>query len=109
MNQDFKGYSSTIPVARWIDAIMEPGKVINANGAKITLPDIKMPTLPCPPDVILPEAPCLPCTVVVSGPAAGQNAATSKSRARVLKFLQARELFNSSYQKFKSFQAPAGL
>ncbi|MDO6687839.1 MULTISPECIES: trimethylamine-N-oxide reductase TorA [unclassified Agarivorans] len=42
MNQDFKGYSSTIPVARWIDAILDPGKVINANGAKITLPDIKM-------------------------------------------------------------------
>lgn len=25
-NTDFKGYSSIIPVARWIDAIMEPGK-----------------------------------------------------------------------------------
>lgn len=41
-NQDFKGYSSTIPVARWVDAIIEPGKKINANGAEITLPDIKM-------------------------------------------------------------------
>ena len=39
---DFKGASSTIPVARWIDAILEPGKVIDANGAKVTYPDIKM-------------------------------------------------------------------
>ena len=41
-NQDFNGYSSTIPVARWVDAILEPGKKINANGATITLPDLKM-------------------------------------------------------------------
>lgn len=41
-NKDFNGYCSTIPVARWVDAILEPGKEINANGAKITLPDIKM-------------------------------------------------------------------
>ncbi|MCE2571078.1 trimethylamine-N-oxide reductase TorA [Motilimonas eburnea] len=41
-NNDFKGYSSTIPVARWVDAIIEPGKKINANGATITLPDLKM-------------------------------------------------------------------
>ncbi|MFD2167485.1 trimethylamine-N-oxide reductase TorA [Thalassotalea euphylliae] len=41
-NQDFKGASSTIPVARWIDAIDRPGDVIDAAGAKITLPDIKM-------------------------------------------------------------------
>lgn len=39
---DFKGYSSTIPVARWIEAIEEPGKVINYNGNKVTLPPIKM-------------------------------------------------------------------
>ena len=71
-----------------------------------TLPDIK---LPCPPDVSLPEAPCLPCTVVVSRPAAGENAAISRSHAHVLKFSQARELFNSSLKKFKSLQAPAGL
>ncbi|NRA83678.1 MAG: trimethylamine-N-oxide reductase TorA [Gammaproteobacteria bacterium] len=41
-NNDFKGASKTIPVARWIDAILEPGKVIDANGAKVTYPDIKM-------------------------------------------------------------------
>ncbi|MDO6541218.1 trimethylamine-N-oxide reductase TorA [Photobacterium sanguinicancri] len=39
---DFKGYSSTIPVARWIDAILEPGKEIKYNGAKVTFPDPKM-------------------------------------------------------------------
>ncbi|VFS13680.1 trimethylamine-N-oxide reductase precursor [Escherichia coli] len=31
-NSDYKGYSSTIPIARFIDAILEPGKVINWNG-----------------------------------------------------------------------------
>ncbi len=41
-NTDFKGASSTIPVARFVDAILEPGKVINANGSKITYPDMKM-------------------------------------------------------------------
>jgi len=41
-SNDFKGASSTIPVARWIDAILEPGKVIDANGSKVTFPDIKM-------------------------------------------------------------------
>ncbi|MEH6452896.1 MAG: trimethylamine-N-oxide reductase TorA [Psychromonas sp.] len=41
-NNDFKGYSSTIPVARWVDALLEPGKKIQANGATITLPDLKM-------------------------------------------------------------------
>ncbi len=41
-SKDFKGASSTIPVARWIDAILEPGKTIDANGAKVTYPDIKM-------------------------------------------------------------------
>ena len=39
---DFKGASSTIPVARWIDAILEPGKTIDANGSKVVYPDIKM-------------------------------------------------------------------
>lgn len=39
---DFKGASSTIPVARWIDAILEPGKTIDSNGSKVTFPDIKM-------------------------------------------------------------------
>ncbi|PKH02236.1 trimethylamine-N-oxide reductase TorA [Psychromonas sp. MB-3u-54] len=41
-SHDFKGASSTIPVARWIDAILEPGKTIDANGAKVIYPDIKM-------------------------------------------------------------------
>ncbi|MGR5079545.1 trimethylamine-N-oxide reductase TorA [Photobacterium swingsii] len=39
---DFKGYSSTIPVARWIDCILDPGKEIKYNGAKVTFPDPKM-------------------------------------------------------------------
>jgi trimethylamine-N-oxide reductase (cytochrome c) len=41
-SNDFKGASSVIPVARWIDAILEPGKVIDYNGSKVTYPDIKM-------------------------------------------------------------------
>ncbi|ACA87790.1 trimethylamine-N-oxide reductase TorA [Shewanella woodyi] len=41
-SNDFKGASSTIPVARWIDSILEPGKTIDANGSKVTFPDIKM-------------------------------------------------------------------
>ncbi|MGF1682355.1 trimethylamine-N-oxide reductase TorA [Photobacterium minamisatsumaniensis] len=41
-NTDFNGYSRTIPVARWIDAILEPGKEINYNGSKVILPDTKM-------------------------------------------------------------------
>ncbi|MEC4726407.1 trimethylamine-N-oxide reductase TorA [Shewanella sp. D64] len=39
---DFKGASNTIPVARWIDSILEPGKTIDSNGSKVTYPDIKM-------------------------------------------------------------------
>lgn len=41
-SNDFKGASSTIPVARWIDSILEPGKIIDSNGSKVTFPDIKM-------------------------------------------------------------------
>ncbi|SMY32507.1 Trimethylamine-N-oxide reductase precursor [Photobacterium malacitanum] len=41
-NNDFKGYSAVIPVARWIDSIMEPGKKIKYNGGNVVLPDIKM-------------------------------------------------------------------
>ncbi|WP_319536735.1 trimethylamine-N-oxide reductase TorA [uncultured Vibrio sp.] len=41
-NNDFNGYSRTIPVARWIDAILESGKEINYNGGKVKLPDFKM-------------------------------------------------------------------
>ena len=41
-NDDFKGYSSTIPVARWVDALLEPGKEVEYNGSKVVYPDIKM-------------------------------------------------------------------
>ncbi|EKO3381033.1 trimethylamine-N-oxide reductase TorA [Vibrio fluvialis] len=41
-NNDFNGYSRTIPVARWIDAILEPGKKINHNGNTVKLPGFKM-------------------------------------------------------------------
>ncbi|HCH5601682.1 TPA: trimethylamine-N-oxide reductase TorA [Vibrio parahaemolyticus] len=41
-NNDFNGYSRTIPVARWIDCLLEPGKEINYNGSKVKLPDFKM-------------------------------------------------------------------
>ncbi len=41
-NNDFNGYSRTIPVARWIDCLLEPGKEINYNGGKVKLPGFKM-------------------------------------------------------------------
>jgi trimethylamine-N-oxide reductase (cytochrome c) len=41
-SNEFKGYSSTIPVARWVDAILEPGRKIQYNGKEVTLPEIKM-------------------------------------------------------------------
>ncbi len=41
-NNDFNGYSRTIPVARWIDCLLEPGREINYNGGKVKLPDFKM-------------------------------------------------------------------
>ncbi|MBS9955790.1 trimethylamine-N-oxide reductase TorA [Vibrio alginolyticus] len=41
-NNDFNGYSRTIPVARWVDCLLEPGKEINYNGGKVKLPDFKM-------------------------------------------------------------------
>ncbi|MFP1454735.1 molybdopterin-dependent oxidoreductase [Escherichia coli] len=41
-NSDYKGYSSTIPIARFIDAILEPGKLINWNGKSVKLPQLKM-------------------------------------------------------------------
>ncbi|HHX8696247.1 TPA: trimethylamine-N-oxide reductase TorA [Vibrio diabolicus] len=41
-NNDFNGYSRTIPVARWIDCLLEPGKEINYNGGKVKLPEFKM-------------------------------------------------------------------
>ena len=39
---DFQGYSSVIPVARAVDALLEPGKEINFNGHKVKLPPYKM-------------------------------------------------------------------
>lgn len=39
---DYKGYSSTIPIARFMDAILEPGKDINWNGKSVKLPPLKM-------------------------------------------------------------------
>ncbi|MCG9096926.1 trimethylamine-N-oxide reductase TorA [Laribacter hongkongensis] len=41
-NGNYKGYSPVIPCARVIDALLEPGKVINANGNKVKLPPYKM-------------------------------------------------------------------
>ncbi|MRI32791.1 trimethylamine-N-oxide reductase TorA [Endozoicomonas sp. OPT23] len=39
---DFGKYSSTIPVARFVDSMLEPGKTIDFNGRKVVLPAIKM-------------------------------------------------------------------
>ncbi len=40
---DYNGYSRVaIPVTRWVDSLLEPGKKIKANGSTVTLPDIKM-------------------------------------------------------------------
>lgn len=39
---DFKGFSSTIPIARFVDAMLEPGKMINWNGKQVKLPQLKM-------------------------------------------------------------------
>ncbi|WP_070963132.1 trimethylamine-N-oxide reductase TorA [Vibrio sonorensis] len=41
-NIDYNGYSKTIPVARWIDCLLEPGKEIRYNGSKVKLPPYKM-------------------------------------------------------------------
>ncbi|WP_159566682.1 trimethylamine-N-oxide reductase TorA [Budvicia diplopodorum] len=41
-NGDFKNYSSSIPIARFVDAMLSPGKSINWNGKAVTLPLIKM-------------------------------------------------------------------
>ncbi|WP_305843354.1 trimethylamine-N-oxide reductase TorA [Photobacterium leiognathi] len=41
-NNDFNGYSRTIPVARFVDCILEPGKEIKYNGSKVILPGYKM-------------------------------------------------------------------
>ncbi|QZA79654.1 trimethylamine-N-oxide reductase TorA [Deefgea piscis] len=41
-NTDYKGYSQMIPCARAIDALLDPGKVIDYNGQKVKLPPYKM-------------------------------------------------------------------
>nr|WP_299240106.1 trimethylamine-N-oxide reductase TorA [uncultured Halomonas sp.] len=41
-NADFKGANDTIPVARWIDCLLDPGGKIQYNGSEVTFPDIKM-------------------------------------------------------------------
>lgn len=41
-NTDFQGAASTIPVARWIDCLLNPGDTIQYNGAEVTFPDVRM-------------------------------------------------------------------
>ena len=41
-NTDYKGYSAVVPIARVIDALLEPGKEIDFNGGKVKLPPYKM-------------------------------------------------------------------
>lgn len=41
-NSDFNGTSSTIPVARWVDCLLNPGDKIQFNGGEVTFPDVKM-------------------------------------------------------------------
>ncbi|WP_395755986.1 trimethylamine-N-oxide reductase TorA [Edwardsiella ictaluri] len=41
-SSDYRGASSTIPIARFIDAMLEPGKKIDWNGKQVTLPSLKM-------------------------------------------------------------------
>lgn len=41
-SDDFKGASATIPVARWVDMILNPGKTIKANGSELTYPAVQM-------------------------------------------------------------------
>ena len=41
-NDDYQGYSAVIPISRAIDALLEPGKEINFNGARVKLPPYKM-------------------------------------------------------------------
>ncbi|WP_270729594.1 trimethylamine-N-oxide reductase TorA [Shimia sp. Alg240-R146] len=41
-SDDFKGASGVIPVARWIDMLLEPGGHVQHNGHDITYPDVKM-------------------------------------------------------------------
>lgn len=41
-NKDYRGVSAVMPVARWIDALLNPKTVIDYNGSKVTLPGFKM-------------------------------------------------------------------
>ncbi|MTI16237.1 trimethylamine-N-oxide reductase TorA [Rhodobacteraceae bacterium RKSG542] len=41
-SENFNGASRVIPVARWVDCLLNPGEQINHNGNKVTFPDIKM-------------------------------------------------------------------
>ncbi|WMC11870.1 trimethylamine-N-oxide reductase TorA [Oceanimonas pelagia] len=41
-NEDFQGASRIIPVARWIDCLLEPGGKIQYNGGEVIFPDVKM-------------------------------------------------------------------
>lgn len=41
-NENFKGSTRVLPVARWIDCILDPGGKINYNGSEVTYPDLKM-------------------------------------------------------------------
>ncbi|WP_170604108.1 trimethylamine-N-oxide reductase TorA [Ruegeria arenilitoris] len=41
-DDNFLGASSTIPVARWIDCLMNPGGTVEHNGHTVTYPDIRM-------------------------------------------------------------------
>ncbi|WP_281494769.1 trimethylamine-N-oxide reductase TorA [Marinobacter sp. S6332] len=39
---DYKGASSTIPIARWVDSILTPGEKIEYNGSEVIYPEIRM-------------------------------------------------------------------
>ncbi len=39
---DFKGASGVIPVARWVDMLLDPGGKVQHNGHEITYPDVRM-------------------------------------------------------------------
>lgn len=40
--EKFNGFSKVIPVARWVDSLVNPGETIDYNGKKVKLPEIKM-------------------------------------------------------------------
>ena len=41
-NTNFNGASAVIPVARWVDMLLNPGAKIQHNGHEITYPDVRM-------------------------------------------------------------------